>query len=52
MDYFYKNIQGVEKNLPAKYKIFKDLFNNRNINRIDCIMLPFNALIKALEFKI
>lgn len=52
IDYFYKNIQGVEKKLPSKYKIFKDLFNNKNINRIDCIMLPFNALIKALEFKI
>ena len=35
--------------LPNKFKAFKDVANNSNISRIDCIMLPFNALLKALK---
>tara|TARA_Y100000590_G_C15435884_1_gene906991 strand:+ start:496 stop:897 length:402 start_codon:yes stop_codon:yes gene_type:complete len=35
--------------LPKKYILFKDLVNSKNKNRLECIMLPFDALIKALK---
>tara|TARA_E500000331_G_C16851962_1_gene538145 strand:- start:7 stop:405 length:399 start_codon:yes stop_codon:yes gene_type:complete len=35
--------------LPLKLKKFQYLFNKKNINRMDCIMLPFNALAKAIR---
>ncbi len=36
-------------NLPAKFKDFKVLINKKNINRINCINLPFYAVLKALR---
>jgi len=36
-------------NLPPKFKEFKVLINKKNINRINCINLPFNAVLKALR---
>ena len=49
-----KNIKIIEKavvnknsNLPIKLKSLKNLINNDNSSRKDCIMLPFNALLKA-----
>ena len=39
-----------EKNtLPKNYSHFKEIINNKQISRLDCIMLPFNALLKALK---
>ena len=38
-----------ENKLPNKYMSFKELLNIKNLGRYDCIMLPFNALIKALK---
>ena len=35
--------------LPKKYNSFKPLINKKNKNRLECIMLPFNALLKALK---
>ena len=35
--------------IPAKYKQFKYLFDKKYKNRINCVMLPLNALIKALK---
>ncbi|MDC0473077.1 iron-sulfur cluster assembly scaffold protein [Pelagibacteraceae bacterium] len=35
--------------IPTRFKIFKDIIKDQNINRINCIMLPFNALFKALK---
>jgi len=35
--------------IPKKLKLFKTLFNQNNLNRFECIVLPFNALIKALK---
>ena len=32
-----------------KYAAFKDVINVNNLKRIDCITLPFNALLKALK---
>ena len=45
-------IKGDKKLLPSKYKGFKELISYSNFNRIECIMLPYVALIKALKFKI
>ena len=39
-------------NLPKRFKVFKDLINKDNINRIECIMLPLNAIAKALKYKL
>ena len=36
-------------NLPANFKVFKVLINKKNINRINCINLPFDAVLKALR---
>ena len=36
-------------NLPANFKDFKVLINKKNINRINCINLPFDAVLKALK---
>ena len=35
--------------LPKKYSSFKPLINKKNKNRLECIMLPFNAILKALK---
>ena len=42
---FYNN----KFNLPEKFKDFKVLINKKNINRISCINLPFDAVLKALR---
>ena len=42
---FYNN----KFNLPANFKDFKVLINKKNINRISCINLPFDAVLKALR---
>ena len=34
---------------PKKYNSFKPLINKKNKNRLECIMLPFNAILKALK---
>jgi len=35
--------------LPTNFKNFKVLINKKNINRINCINLPFDAVLKALK---
>tara|TARA_B100001057_G_scaffold497609_1_gene602213 strand:+ start:1234 stop:1632 length:399 start_codon:yes stop_codon:yes gene_type:complete len=35
--------------LPVNFKDFKILINKKNINRIKCINLPFDAVLKALS---
>ena len=35
--------------LPINFKDFKILINKRNISRIKCINLPFDAVLKALR---
>ena len=35
--------------LPTNFKDFKVLINKKNINRIKCINLPFDAVLKALS---
>ena len=34
---------------PKKYSEFKKLLNSDNFNRLKCIFLPFDAVIKALK---
>ena len=38
-----------KSNLPVNFKDFKILINKKNINRIKCINLPFDAVLKALS---
>ena len=35
--------------LPMNFKDFKILINKKNISRINCINLPFDAVLKALR---
>ena len=35
--------------IPIRFNAFKVLINKKNINRINCINLPFNAVLKALR---
>jgi nitrogen fixation protein NifU and related proteins len=45
-----KNIQKKnELNFPAKFKEFKTLIHKNSLNRINCINLPFDAVLKALK---
>ena len=45
-----KNIFLKQKTiLPANFKDFKVLIHKKNINRINCINLPFDAVLKALK---
>ena len=41
--------QNNKFSLPANFKDFKVLINKENINRINCINLPFDAVLKALR---
>jgi nitrogen fixation NifU-like protein len=34
---------------PEKFKEFKKLINKKNFSRINCINLPFDAVLKALR---
>jgi nitrogen fixation protein NifU and related proteins len=45
-----KNIKNNEKIIfPDNFKDFKILIHKKNFNRINCINLPFNAVLKALR---
>jgi len=41
----------VDKNykIPLKFKEFKDLIDKNNLNRVNCIILPLEALLKAFK---
>ncbi|GIS77223.1 MAG: hypothetical protein CM1200mP13_05820 [Candidatus Pelagibacterales bacterium] len=36
-------------NIPKEWKIFKKIFEKKNIARKDCLLLPFKAVSKALK---
>tara|TARA_B100001996_G_C18405466_1_gene494663 strand:+ start:168 stop:569 length:402 start_codon:yes stop_codon:yes gene_type:complete len=46
---FYDSFDKEKFILPNKYYLFKPLINKKNKNRLECIMLPFNAILKALK---
>ena len=35
--------------IPSKFKKFKSLFKKTNANRLNCIFLPLDAVLKALK---
>ena len=35
--------------IPSKFKKFQSLFKKTNINRLNCIFLPLDAVLKALK---
>ena len=35
--------------IPNKFKKFQSLFKKTNINRLNCIFLPLDAVLKALK---
>jgi len=45
----YNSFDKDSFSLPKKYNLFKPLINKKNKNRLECIMLPFNAILKALK---
>ena len=47
---YLKNIVNSEKiDLPTNFRDFKILIHKENFKRINCINLPFNAVLKALK---
>ena len=49
----FKNLKNISKNnkfkIPQKFADFNKLFNSDNYSRYNCIFLPFDAVIKALN---
>jgi len=53
----YKNLLNIIEtffednlaNIPKEWKIFKKIFDKKNIARKDCLLLPFKAVSKALK---
>ena len=45
----YKSFNNGKIKLPKKYYLFKPLINKKYKNRTNCILLPFNAILKALR---
>ena len=49
----FKNLKKISKNkdfkIPKKFGEFNKLFRSDNFNRLNCIFLPFDAVIKALK---
>lgn len=44
-----KVIDNGKYTFPSHFKDFQILINKNNINRINCIILPFDAVLKALR---
>ena len=45
-----KNMLKTDKYIfPVKFKEFRKLINKKNFNRINCINLPLDAVLKALQ---
>tara|TARA_B100001059_G_scaffold206953_1_gene218130 strand:+ start:154 stop:555 length:402 start_codon:yes stop_codon:yes gene_type:complete len=49
----FRNLKNFSKNkefkIPKKFADFSELFNSDNLNKYNCIFLPFDAVIKALK---
>ena len=45
----HKSFENTKIVLPKKYNLFKPLINKKYRNRSNCILLPFNAILKALR---
>tara|TARA_Y100000591_G_C21483043_1_gene521401 strand:+ start:81 stop:482 length:402 start_codon:yes stop_codon:yes gene_type:complete len=44
-----KNSKKKQMKIPKKFIDFKKLLNSDNLNRYNCIFLPFDAVLKALK---
>ena len=42
-------IKNEKSSFPKPFKDFKILINKKNLSRINCINLPFNAVLKAVN---
>ena len=49
MQIMSRAIKEKQYKLPVKFKDFRDVVNSNNLNRIDCVMLPFKTLLKAFK---
>ena len=45
-------IKTRKSTLPSKFKEYKFFLTKNDVNRANCVILPFNALIKAFKLKI
>ncbi len=48
---FKKFKKGFKVKFPSKLKEFNHLFNDKTINRINCVILPMEALLKAFKIQ-
>ena len=50
-----KRIKNFKKksnyNFPMRFKEFSKLINKKNINRLNCVILPMEAFLKAFKIK-
>ena len=50
-----KRIKDLKKksnyNFPIRFKEFNKLINKKNINRLNCVILPMEAFLKAFKIK-
>ena len=46
---FKKIKKNIKFNIPNKFKEFNDLINKKNINRLNCVILPMDAFLKAFK---
>ena len=46
---FKKIKKNTKFNIPNKFKEFNDLINKKNINRLNCVILPMDAFLKAFK---
>ena len=44
-----KNFNKKDFKVPRNLSVFKKLFSSDNLSRIKCLILPFNAVLKALK---
>ena len=46
---FKKIKKNIKFSFPNKFKEFNDLINKKNINRLNCVILPMDAFLKAFR---
>ncbi len=49
IDRLKQTIINKDYKIPLKFKEFKYLINKNNLNRVNCIILPLEALLKAFK---
>ncbi len=49
IDRLKRTIINKDYKIPLKFKEFRDLIDKNNLNRVNCIILPLEALLKAFK---